>query len=93
MRINIFLILVLLQKVGSNRGLQLTCAVIVKYDVLRKQSLCTSQIRDCFPLTVSLQMSCCHWAAELLRRSVASLFKKKCKQVNLFHPLSNVNVF
>lgn len=34
MRINIFLILVPLQKVGSNRGLQLSCAVIVKHDVL-----------------------------------------------------------
>lgn len=34
MRISIFLNLVLLQKVDSNRGLQLSCGVIVKYDVL-----------------------------------------------------------
>lgn len=34
MRINVFLILVLLQKVDSNRGLQLSCAAIAKYDVL-----------------------------------------------------------
>lgn len=51
MRIKIFLILVVvLQKVGSNKGLLLSCAAIVKYNVLievlsldlqpdRKQSL------------------------------------------------------
>lgn len=33
-RINIFLILVLLQKVGTYKGLQSSCAAIVKYDVL-----------------------------------------------------------
>lgn len=29
---------------------------------------------------MSLQVSCCHWAAELLRSSVASFFKKKKKK-------------